>query len=91
MILQSRLQFIDILQLQATLLRLERHNATPISETSCNSDTTFALLELLDLVLRVRDLHHVELCMLVIILNDTDPTDALRSHNNTLASLHAFL
>lgn len=46
--------------------------------TTSVHDTAFSLLELLNLILRVSDLHHVELRMLVIILDDADSTDTLQ-------------
>lgn len=47
-------------------------------ETALVQDTPFSFLELLNLILRVCDLHHVELRMLVIILDDADPADTLQ-------------
>lgn len=43
-------------------------------------DTTFTFSEILDLVLGIRNFHHVELRMLIVVLHDADSTNALKQH-----------
>lgn len=85
-----------LVTLQSAKYNSSHYGAIIYVRPSCRrilvNDASLSLLELLNLILRVRDLHHIELRMLVIVFNDTDPADALQQagkwrHNQQNAPL----